>query len=308
MPRSDTPSGRRHYRLGPLALVAEPNVAPELVDAIVPRTSSPTESSPAAAMWLSRSPRPLTPGAPASAMLGGVAVWVDESAERATVIGKVGHATVDLRNRWARLDPGTDREDAIRLFDATTALILGRARYVLVDASAVIDVTGNGWLLVGDAKARTALLNAFVEDGFSFVSDGSSLLRRAHHQPETIVVESWHRGTVAGDSPAAGGDAEPDPGSRWRPVARVQGVVLAHDVGSSRVTPWHGALRTDVEKAVSQAGWITRADEHGREYLHGVLMANAARPCVRACFDASAPAQSVKPMRALSNALEEMLR
>jgi hypothetical protein len=299
MTRRDSPSGRRHFRLGPLTLVAEPNISAELIESLIPRTNPPAEDTPAAAAWLSHSSRPLVPGGPPSAIADGVAVWVDESAERATVLGATGHATVDLRDRWARIDPGSDPRDAVTLFDATVALILGRASVVLLNASAVIDIAGGGWLITGDSKARTALVRAFVADGCEFVSDGVVLVRHSHHQAHAMIVESWHRG----DAPVSLA------GERWRPIAQTRGTIIAQHHGAmSGVANCQGATRADVAAALVNAAPLVDADEATREMLTGVVTANAALPGVRASLNIADAPESVKPIRALSNALEAMIR
>jgi hypothetical protein len=170
----DSPPGRRHFRLGPLGLIADTGEEFARIQSWLPQASLPTEHAPAAAVWISKLPPPKDVVGKPLFDSGGIAVWIDEHHERATAIGVTAHAEIDLREKSGRVHAGTDDAELEQLLTLTVRLLLGRAGCLLVDATAIVEPDGGAWMILGAPKARTALACGFVFDGCQFVSDGQS--------------------------------------------------------------------------------------------------------------------------------------
>ena len=312
IPRRDSPPGRRHFRLGPLGLIADTAEEFERIQTWLPQASLPTEHAPAAAIWISKMQPPKDVVGKPMFDSDGIAVWIDEHHERATAIGMTAHAEIDLREKSGRVHAGTDDVELENLLTLTVRLLLGRAGCLLVDASAIVEPDGGAWMILGAPKARTALACGFVFDGCQFVSDGQLLLRRAHQQPSRIVVESWHRSHAHAHA-NDGATRRPSRGARtltpdvWCPLAPLTGVVVAH----RRVDAthrWERAKNHETFGAFAVATPLLERDSGVVEYLHGMLATCSELPSVNAPVNPADAPTEMDALRQLRNTVEEMLR
>ena len=97
--RRDSPPGRRHFRLGPLGLIADTGEEFDRIQSWLPQASLPTEHAPAAAVWISKMQPPKEVIGKPMFDADGIAVWIDEDHDRATAIGMTAHAEIDLREK-----------------------------------------------------------------------------------------------------------------------------------------------------------------------------------------------------------------
>lgn len=308
IPRCASPPGRRHFRLGPLGLVADSGEEFERIQSWLPQASLPTEHAPAAAIWISKLPQPKDVVGKPIFDSGGIAVWIDEAQDRATAIGRTTHAEIDLREKSGRVHAGTDNAELEQLLTLTVRLLLGRVGCLLADATAIVEPSGGAWIILGAAEARTALACGFVFDGCQFVSDGQLLLRRAHQDPSRIVVESWHR------TPASAEAARrPSRGERtltpdvWCPLAPLKGVVVVRrpDEMAHR---WELAKHHETFSAFAVATPVLERDRAVVEHLQGLLTSCSQLPSVNAPINAAHAPTELEALRQLRNTVEEMLR
>jgi hypothetical protein len=308
IPHRDSPPGRRHFRLGPLGLIADTGEEFARIQSWLPQASLPTEHAPAAAVWISKLPPPKDVVGKPLFDSDGIAVWIDEHHERATAIGMTAHAEIDLREKSGRVHAGTDDAELEQLLTLTVRLLLGRVGCLLVDATAIVEPDGGAWMILGAPKARTALACGFVFDGCQFVSDGQLLLRRAHQEPERIVVESWHR-MHASD----GATRRPSRGARtltpevWCPLAPLKGVVVAHLEGEA-APRWERAKNHETFSAFALATPLLERDSGVVEYLHGLLTSCSQLPSVNAPVNPAQAPTEMDALKQLRNTVEEMLR
>lgn len=223
----------------------------------LPHTDISSDDAPAAALSVACETRPNDPAQLPTREVGCVRVWTLPSAERAIMLTPTGHAQVDLRGRLARVDPGDDRVAAAALLDLTVALLLARVHAAILNASAVVDGAGWGWLLVGARRERARLASTFCEDGFGYVSEGQVLLRRGPLNRDVVVAESWHRPPAQARARSSGA-AAPLPWDRWQPLAPVRGILLAtssgpDSAGGPNEVEWAVAARSEVEGAFGSA-------------------------------------------------------
>jgi hypothetical protein len=240
MDTSDSSSARRHYQLGLLALSIEPTVPRERFEGWLPRTMNALDAPSAATLWVGGADTRDKLDGPGRLVAGGVALWVDGAADRASLLAPAGHSEIDLRDRWGRLTPKDGAGELGPLLSAGAGLLLGRAGSALLSASAIIDAIGGGWLILGSRELRSAMTRAFVRDGCDYVSDDQLLVRYARHQPGILLLESWHRDARRHDAIAA--DAEL-PVRKWKPVAALRGILVARAATSARSRPWKTAAR-----------------------------------------------------------------
>jgi hypothetical protein len=263
---------RRHFRLGPVGLVVDGGVPFGVIAEWLPHTDVSSDDAPAVAVSVACDARPDAPAQAPTREVGCVRIWTMPSAERAVLLTATGHARVDLRGRLARVDPGNDPAAAAALLDVTVAMLLARVHSAILNASAIVDHAGWGWLVLGGARERARLTAAFCADGFGYVSDGQALLRPGPLNRDVIVVESWHR-PPAGHGPRSADATAALPWDRWQPLAPVCGILLATPVG---VQPdrravsleWGAAARSEAaaafEAAVPCAGVDAEADRNVR--------------------------------------------
>src|ERR1039458_4781099 len=139
MPVRELPSGSKQYRLGLLTLVAEPSVSPPRFERWLPRTFDSAAHPAEAELWLGGSETRDTASGTSRLLPGGVAVWMDETAGRASLRSPAGHAELDLGDRWGRVNPRDGTAELHALLSASAAILMGRVGAALVDASAIID-------------------------------------------------------------------------------------------------------------------------------------------------------------------------
>jgi hypothetical protein len=133
--------------------------------------------------------------------LGSVDVWVDD--DRVVLAGSRGvEGALDLAALRGEIgvplrEPAAGRGAAAdgEVFSACTvaaSLLLGRLSRALVHAAAVVPPGGEGWLLVGDARAgKTTTCATLLSGGWSYVSDDHVVLRRG--TSGILEVEGWPR-------------------------------------------------------------------------------------------------------------------
>ena len=223
------------YQLGPLTLTVPGSSVPrERFLRWLPRTSLAGDLNGLVDLWVGKAEKREPSAGSARVVAGGVAVWSVESTSRASLLCPAGHAELDLIERWGRVSPSETTGDASNkaandigpLLSVCAALLLGRAGVVLANASAIVDITGGGWLIVGQREERSQLVRDFVRDGCEYVSDDQVLIRGARHQAGMLLIESWHR--VSGTEDGAGNDGVL-PAEKWKPLAQLRGILLFCD-------------------------------------------------------------------------------
>jgi hypothetical protein len=293
-----TPQARKHLRLGPLELVVEPGVAPELISAWLPRGGANSDDDlPLAAMAVRLDARPAEPFEAPRFVQGRVRGWFAPDAATGTLLAPRGHARLDLVSRLARVTPGPDATDAQDLLAISAAIVLARGGTALLNASAVADPTGSCWLVLGDAAARTRITQAFCADGGAFVSDDRVILRRLPLIREQLVVDAW------GPAPSKGPCSQVLP-IRWQPVSSLRGVLICAAGDRAARPEWKSASRDAVGRALRRAdplgGTDTGADERHAELMRLCM----SRPAFYAPVPGGDPAAARAVLR-LSRALED---
>lgn len=299
------PSGpsRRHFRLGPIGLVVDGGVPFGAIAEWLPHTDISSEDAPAAALSVAWETRPGDPAQAPTREVGCVRVWSIPNAERAILLTPTGHAQVDLRARLARVDPGEDRVAAGALLDVTVALLMARVHAAILNASAIVDGAGWGWLILGAGRERAHLAAGFCEDGFGYVSEGQTLLRRGPLNREVIVAESWHRPPVH-LKPRAPGAPPPLPWERWQPLAPVRGLLLAappdaaSDPASSEAE-WVTVAPSEAEAAIASALPYAGIDASGDANISALAAACLPKPAFRVPVDPRLRLSGLHPARRL---------
>lgn len=300
----DTVSGRKHYKLGILALVAEASVSSERYESWLPRTGESGGHPPAAALWLGGTAERDSLGTMARLLPGGVALWIDERLSRAALLSPAGHAELDLSDRWGRVCPRDGASEIGALLTVGAALLMGRAGAVLVDASGIIDSSGGGWLIVGPRDERSKLVRAFVHDGCHYVSDDQLVVRAAHHQTGLVIFESWHR--PAAEAERAKG-AQKLPSERWKSTAQLRGVLLARSLVSRTALPWRGATREQALASLIDAAPHVDSDPGTTDPLRELLALCAARPAIVALLHRERELTPGSALRQLASAMDSMI-
>jgi len=272
--RDDSPD-RRRYRLGMLTLVTELSVLATRFETWLPRVGDPGDEAPDIAIWMGCSEKRGRPTGGTSRVSRGVALWLDEQSDHAWLLSPAGHAELDLKERWGRVSPRDGASDLGTLLDASTSILMGRAGAVLMDASAIIDSTGGGWLIVGPREDRATLVRDLVRDGLDFVSDDQVVARRARHQEGLILLESWHR---PAERACAGHPAPVLPVENWKPVAQLRGVLLARTISSRAPLPWRAVTREQTLESLVEASPHVDSDPAMADTLRELLASCAARP------------------------------
>jgi hypothetical protein len=300
----DTLSGRKHYKLGILALVAEASVPADRYEHWLPRTGDAGGDPPAAALWLGGTADRDSLGAMARLVPGGVALWIDESLRRAALLSPAGHAELDLGDRWGRVCPRDGTGDIAALLTVGSALLMGCAGAALMDASGVIDSGGGGWLIVGPREERSKLVRAFVRDGCHYVSDDQVVVRGAHHQTGLVIFESWHRPV---DDAAQTAGSPGLPSERWKSVAQLRGILLARSLVSRTVLPWRAATREQALASLIDASPHIDSDPVTTDPLRELLALCAARPAIVALLNRERELSPGSVLRQLASAMDAMI-
>jgi hypothetical protein len=290
----DPPAGRKQYRLGLLTLVAESTVPATRFEGWLPRTGDSAEHPAEIELWIGGSEKRDSGLGGSKLVPGGVAVRFDEAAGRASLRSPAGYAELDLAERWGRVSPRDGTADLHALLSACAAILMGRAGVVLVDASAIIDSSGGGWMIVGPREDRSALVRAFLADGCHYVSDDQVVVRPARNQPGLIVIESWHR------------QHEAIPPERWRPVARLRGILLARAIVTRTPLPWRQASRDQALASLLDASPHLVSDPVTEEPLRELLASCVSRPAVTALISrgiATPPGGAVRQLAAVVEAM-----
>jgi hypothetical protein len=295
---------RRHYHLGLLSLSVEATVDPHRFEAWLPQTGQAADRPPAATLWVGGSDTRNTLGGPGRHVAGGVSVWVDDTVGRASLLGPAGHSELDLRELWGKVTPRAGAGEVGPLLSAGTGLLLGRAGVVLMSASAVVDVSGGGWLIVGSQESRSLLSRAFVRDGCEFVSDDQLLLRPARRSVGSILLESWHRSPRRETSSKSAADL---PASAWRPVAPLRGVILSRTGVDSRSRPWKVAARDRALATLVDASPYVDCDTAVSGALMELLGSCCARPAVEAVVSGEGERGRGRPLSRLAEAIDDIL-
>jgi hypothetical protein len=294
MTQRDSPPGPKQYRLGLLTLVAEPSVPAARFESWLPRAAEVRGQRAEIEIWLGDSEKRETAGGSSRLVSGGVAVWIDETARRASLRSPTGFAELDLGERWGQVTPRDGTSELHSLLTVSCAILFGRAGAAMVDASAIVDLSGGGWLIVGPREDRAALVSAFVADGCDYVSDDQVVVRRATHQAGLIVIESWHRAT---------GALAPE---RWTPVAQLRGVLLARGLVTKAPMPWRQASRDQTLASLCDASPHLHTDPATVEPLRELLASCAARPVITALLNrdrATPPGGAVKQLQSAVDAM-----
>lgn len=291
----DTPSGRKQYRLGLLTIVAEPTVSPTRFEGWLPRTAELVEHPAEAELWLGGPETRETPIGSAKLVPGGVAVWVDESAGRASLRSPAGHAELDLAERWGRVSPRDGTSELNALLNVSAAILMGRAGAALVDASAIIDPSGGGWMIVGPRENRSALVEAFSREGCDYVSDDQVVVRKAHHQDGVIAMESWHRHRDA------------LPAENWKPVVPLRGLLLARTIVTQTPLPWRAASRDQALASLLDASPHLASDPGTEQPLREMLASCTARPSITALISKGRVTPPGGALRQLASAVDSLL-
>lgn len=292
MPARELPSGSKQYRLGLLTLVAESSVAAPRFERWLPRTFDSAANPAEAELWLGGSEKRETASGASRSLPGGVAVWVDETASRASLRSPAGHAELDLGDRWGRVSPRDGTAELHALLSASAAILMGRVGAALVDASAIIDASGGGWMIVGPREDRSALVRAFADDGCDYVSDDQVVVRNARHQAGLIAIESWHR------------HSDPLPPEKWKPVARLRGMLLARTVVTRTPLPWRQASRDQALASLLDASPHLSSDPGTEAPLRDMLASCTARPAISALLSRGNPTPPGGASRQLSSAVD----
>jgi hypothetical protein len=312
MTNGHAPSSRAQYTLGPLSLTIEATVARERYERWLPRTSLATDAHGLAALWVGGSDQRGPASGTARLVPGGVALWIADGASRASLLCPAGHAELDLTELWGRVCPSVGAGDASNeaandigpLLTTCTALLLGRAGVAMLNASAIIDMTGGGWLIVGPREERSLLVRAFVRDGCDFVSDDQVLLRAARHQAGLLLIESWHRSAVEGDSSHAW--VEP-PSEKWKPVAQLRGLLLTRSAASRTPLAWRAVRRDMALASLLDACPHLDSDPAMGNPIRDLLASCSARPAIAAVLTRGLADSSDGVVRQLANAIDAIL-
>ncbi|MCC7195379.1 MAG: hypothetical protein IT356_07480 [Gemmatimonadaceae bacterium] len=263
----------------------------------------PNEDAPAAAISVVREARPaVAPQAP-DVDTGLVRAWMSRAGERVTLLGATGHASIDLRGRLAKVHPGEDRAGAAALLDLAAALVLARARALILRASAVMDPVGWVWLVLGEPADRNWLVRAFTADSAWCVSDGSVLLRSAPLKPEILIAETWHRpepgrqeGDMAPDAPTA---------EMCRPLGPVRGVLIAQPASHvGEHVPWRTAGQASLAAALAPAMPPSGIDREGDANTEDLLSGLARRLALYVPFGRHTEPTGLRATARLRAALE----
>jgi hypothetical protein len=285
--RQDDSRDRKQYRLGMLTLVTETSVPMTRFEAWLPLTGDSGDYPPAISLWVGGSAKRETRSGSAPLVTRGVALWIEDKSDHASLLSPAGHAELDLEERWGSISPRDGTSDLGALLSASTAILMGRAGAVLMDASAIIDASGGGWMVVGPREDRSTLVHAFVRDGFDYVSDDQLVVRGAHHQAGLVVLESWHRPTARARQPAA-----ELPRGKWRAMAQLRGVLFARTISS----------RTPLVDASPHL----HSDPVMVDALRALLASCAARPAFAVLSDRERDYPSGNAVRQLAGAIDSI--
>ncbi len=302
--RQDDSPDRRRYRLGMLTLVTEASVPATRFEAWLPRTGDAGDLLPAIALWVGGSEKREAHRGSAPLVTGGVALWLEEKSDHASLLCPAGHAELDLEERWGSISPRDGTSDLGALLSASTAILMGRAGAVLMDASAIIDTSGGGWMIVGPFEDRSRLVHAFVRDGCDYVSDDQLVVRRAHHQAGVVVLESWHRPTAHSSARQA---AAALPFGKWRPRAQLRGVLLARTISSRTPLPARAVSRGQALASLVDASPHLHSDPVTVDALRELLASCVARPAFAVMSDRERGYPLGSAVRQLTDAIDAIV-
>jgi len=299
---------RTKYSLGPLVLTVESSVRRERFERWLPRTSLASDAHGLADLWVGASDKRDPSVGTARLVAGGVAVWVAETSSRASLLCPAGHAELDLTERWGRVCPSAASIDGANenafdlgpLLNVCAALLLGRAGVVMASASAVIDMTGGGWVIVGPPDERSRLVREFVRDGCDYVSDDQVLIRGARHQAGMLLVESWHRSARAEAESAL-------PTEKWKPLAQLRGLMLTRSVASRTPLAWRTVTRDQALASLIDACPYLSSDGAMTNPLRELLASCVTRPAIAAILSRTGGHSSEGVMKRLAEAIDEIL-
>ncbi len=304
MTQNDLSLGRKECRLGLLTLVTESAAYFKRIESWLPRAGSSTDYPSSAELWVGGAETRSTVRGSARVLPGGVALWVNNTSDHVSLLSPAGQAELDLNDRWGRVSPRDSAGDLGALLGAAVALLLARAGVALLNASALIDTSGGGWLILGAPEVRTKLVRAFVNDGCDFVSDDQVAVRSAHHQSGVVILESWHRSVPhAGRAPA-----QPElPSERWRPTAQLRGVLLARSIVSRTPLAWRAATPEQALGSLIDAVPHLDSDSVTAEPLRELLASCATRLAIFALFNRERDIAGGNALRELANAIDGIL-
>src|ERR1019366_8393403 len=140
-----------------------------------------------------------------------------------------------------------------------------------------------------------ALVRAFADDGCDYVSDDQVVVRNARHQAGLIAIESWHR------------HRDPLPPEKWKPVARLRGMLLARSVVTRARLPWRQASRDQALASMLDASPHLSSDPCTEAPLREMLASCTARPAIAALMTRGRLTPPGGASRQLASAIDAML-
>ena len=303
---------RRHLRLGPVRVQFDVAAFDRQVAGWLPYAIAANDASPAAVIAISDEPRPLVPlGAPAWSR-GSVVAHITAPG-RVLAVTASGHARLDLGGRLARVMPGDAIPAAHDLLTATCALLLAQSGVAMLDAAAVADGSGWGWLVVGRPDERDAVVRAFTADGGRSMSRRRVLLHRHPLSPDQLVVEGWQSAAAATMPAFEAAMAEMERGSsrpRWCPLAPLRGILVVSRTAAPvatapAATAWRVADRSAVPRLLQDALVCDGVDPAIVPVIAELRDAASRRVAVHAPIDPAAPLGEVRATTLLRRALED---
>jgi hypothetical protein len=304
MTQNDPSFGRREYRLGLLNIVTESTVFAKRIENWLPRTGGSTDYPSSAELWVGGAETQSKIRGSARVIYGGVALWMNDGEDHASLLSPAGHAELDLSERWGRVSPADTASGLSALLSASAAILMARAGVALLNASAIIDTSGGGWLILGPREARAKVVRAFVSDGCDFVSDDQLAVRYAHHQSGLVILESWHR--TASSSSGLPGEMELPP-ERWKPTAQLRGVLLARSIVSRTPLAWRGVTREHALESLIDAVPHFNSDSVTTDPLRELMASCATHLTIVALLNRERDFVSGGAVRDLASAIDGIL-
>lgn len=279
-----------------LQLILQPQLWP-VAERWVPRGLEPPSRAADAVIHVGASHAPLSrPAGEPTLRLGHMAAWVDDQGDVVVLRGRApaNGGTVSFRAGRALLSVNPDltgeaAADVYTMLTVSAALLLASLRRALVHAAAVVTPEGDGWLLVGDARAgKSTTCATLAVGGWGFLSDDQVILSQDPGRGTGVAVEGWLRPFHLDSADARGHPTgerhEVHPAElglhRWRRRAAFAGVILpvvsaaeptrlasvtAADAlaGLVRQSPWLLACRRSAPEVLDL---LTRAATGGGAY------------------------------------------
>jgi hypothetical protein len=200
---------------------------------------------------------------PPTLTLGAVAAHVD--GDRASLAGPSGiHGDIELSSGDATLwlDPTTPLQEIHGALTLTSALLLGRMGRALVHAAAVVDPSGDGWLLVGDSHSgKTTTCATLIAAGWRYVADDQVVITESN---DVLTAEGWprvahlDRGWSSAEVTRVRVEADLTDIQRdgWTAAARLRGVWFT-GVNADRPTAFDSIAPADaLGRLIRQSPWL----------------------------------------------------